>query len=82
MPIPLVGQILHNGLSSMPYVEKALYQFLPWALLIYALRWFFGGTKNNVDRVMHGRVVIMTVNRFFSVYIIQTTFQSFGWMEN
>ncbi|KAI5785560.1 hypothetical protein DFH27DRAFT_518763 [Peziza echinospora] len=59
MPIPLAETILNNGLDSVPFIYPVL-RVLPWALLVYVLKWFFAGTKNGNERVMHGRVVMVT----------------------
>ncbi|EPS43391.1 hypothetical protein H072_2606 [Dactylellina haptotyla CBS 200.50] len=59
MPVDLASKVIADGVSSVPYLPEIL-RLLPWAALIYALRWFFGGQSNNVDRVMHGKVVMVT----------------------
>ncbi|KAK6332312.1 hypothetical protein TWF696_003031 [Orbilia brochopaga] len=59
MPVEFAGKVLTDGVSSVPYLPEVL-QLLPWAALVYVLRWFFGGQTNKVDRVMHGKVVMVT----------------------
>ncbi|KAK6531105.1 hypothetical protein TWF281_007930 [Arthrobotrys megalospora] len=59
MPVEFLGQVVSDGASSVPYLPTIL-RILPWAALIYVLRWFFGGESNRVERVMHGKVVMVT----------------------
>jgi len=66
MPIPIIGEIVFKGFDSVPYAWTAI-GLLPWAFAVYALRWFFGGTTNTNDRVMHGRVALVTVCIFSSI---------------
>lgn len=60
MPIPLLSQIFYEGLYSVPFAPTIL-RFAPWALLVFVLRWYFGGSKNGNERVMHGKVIMVTV---------------------
>ena len=60
MPIPVLGEIYYNGISSVPYLIPAL-KVLPWVLLLVVLKTYFNGTKNGNERVMHGKVAIVTV---------------------
>ncbi|KAK6544682.1 hypothetical protein TWF694_001368 [Orbilia ellipsospora] len=59
MPVEFLNQVVSHGVASVPYLPQIL-RFLPWAALIYGLRWFFAGQTNKVDRVMHGKVVMVT----------------------
>jgi len=68
MPIPILGEIVFQGFDSVPYAWTAI-TLLPWAFAIYALRWFFGGTTNTYDRVMHGRVALVTVIFYQSLHV-------------
>jgi hypothetical protein len=60
MPIPLVAEILDGGISKIPYALTVL-KTLPWLALIYLLKTYFGGASNRSERVMHSKVVMMTV---------------------
>ena len=60
MPIPLVAEILDEGLSNIPYASTVL-KTLPWLALIYLLKTYFGGASNRSERVMHSKVIMMTV---------------------
>jgi small-conductance mechanosensitive channel len=33
----------------------------PWLLLIAALKYYFGGARNTSERLMHSKVVMVTV---------------------
>jgi hypothetical protein len=60
MPIPIFGEVYYNGLQAVPYLSEAL-KFVPWIFLIVILKLYFNGTRNDIERVMHGKVVIVTV---------------------
>jgi hypothetical protein len=60
MPIPIFGEVYFNGLQAVPYLKEAL-KFVPWIILIAILKLWFNGTRNDIERVMHGKVVIVTV---------------------
>ncbi|EWC45429.1 hypothetical protein DRE_00828 [Drechslerella stenobrocha 248] len=59
MPVDFASKVITDGVSSVRFLPEIL-QLAPWAALIYALRWFFGGQANKVDRVMHGKVVMVS----------------------
>ena len=59
--IPLIFQVLENGLGSIPYGYTIL-KILIGAAIIYGLKSWFGGAVNRAERVMHGKVVMMTVS--------------------
>ncbi|ERF71471.1 hypothetical protein EPUS_00460 [Endocarpon pusillum Z07020] len=59
MPLPLLAESLWRGLSSIPYGYTVL-KFSSWALVISLLKYYFGGARNTAERVMHGKVVIIT----------------------
>ncbi|PYI03030.1 oxidoreductase [Aspergillus sclerotiicarbonarius CBS 121057] len=59
MPIPILTQGITEGVSSIPYAWTIL-KLVPWALLIAALKYYFGGARNTSERVMHSKVVMVT----------------------
>ena len=61
MPLPLIAEALWNGLSSIPYAYTVI-KAAAWLLIISLLKYYFGGARNLSDRVMHGKVVIVTVS--------------------
>lgn len=67
MPIPLITQGIRDGISSIPYAAPIL-KVLPWVLILAALKYYFGGARNGSERVMHSKVVMVTV-RFLSSII-------------
>ena len=60
MPIPLVAEVLDGGLAKIPYAYTIL-KTIPWIVLIYLLKLYFGGTSNRSERVLHSKVIMMTV---------------------
>lgn len=63
MPIPIITQGIVEGLSSIPYSYTIL-KVLPFILIIAALKYYFGGARNDSERVMHSKVVMVTVCQF------------------
>lgn len=61
MPLPLLAEGLWRGLSSIPYGYTVL-KSASWVLVISLLKYYFGGARNTAERVMHGKVVIVTVS--------------------
>jgi hypothetical protein len=61
MPIPLVAEVFVEGLNKIPYAYTLL-KALPWFLVIYGLKAYFGGKSNRSERVMHSKVVMITVS--------------------
>lgn len=60
MPIPLIAQGFQEGISSIPYAWTVL-KIVPWVLLVAALKYYFGGARNGSERLMHSKVVMVTV---------------------
>jgi hypothetical protein len=60
MPIPVLGEVYFNGIQSIPFLLPVL-KVLPLIALLVLLKTWFGGAKNANERVMHGRVAIVTV---------------------
>ncbi|PYH87678.1 oxidoreductase [Aspergillus ellipticus CBS 707.79] len=59
MPIPILVQGVTEGIASIPYAWDIL-KLVPWALLLAALKYYFGGARNIADRSMHSKVVMVT----------------------
>ncbi|KAL4808697.1 hypothetical protein BDV18DRAFT_157638 [Aspergillus unguis] len=59
MPIPIITTGIAEGLSAIPYSYTVL-KLVPWVLLIAALKWYFGGARNDSERLMHSKVVMVT----------------------
>ena len=61
MVVPLIAQGFWGGLSTIPYAYTVL-KIIPWIALVILLKVYFEGSKNRSERVMHGKVVIVTVS--------------------
>ncbi|KAL9625253.1 MAG: hypothetical protein Q9160_000655 [Pyrenula sp. 1 TL-2023] len=59
MPLPILGQAFFKGIDRIPFAWPIL-KFLPWVLLISLLKRYFGGAVNRAERLMHGKVVMVT----------------------
>ncbi|KAL7272235.1 hypothetical protein RUND412_004963 [Rhizina undulata] len=59
MPIPIFGEIYYNGVNSIPYLSTIL-KIVPWIILVVIVKIYFNGAKNGNERVMHGKVAIVT----------------------
>jgi len=61
MVVPLIVQGFWGGLSTIPYAYTVL-KTIPWIALVILLKAYFEGAKNRSERVMHGKVVMVTVS--------------------
>jgi hypothetical protein len=61
MPVPLLAEGFGRGLSNIPYAWTII-KTIPWIGLIYLLKIYFNGAKCEAERVMHGKVVMVTVS--------------------
>ena len=61
MVVPLVAHGIWGGIPGVPYAYTLL-KTLPWIGLVVLLKVYFGGAKNRSERVMHGKVVMVTVS--------------------
>ena len=71
MPLPLLADILFQGISSVPFATPIL-KALPWVTLIVILKLYFRGASNASERLMHSKVVIITVLNELYVYCDQS----------
>lgn len=60
MPIPIIIRGLQDGVSSIPYAWPVL-RIAPWIIVLAALKYYFGGARNSSERMMHSKVVMVTV---------------------
>jgi small-conductance mechanosensitive channel len=67
MPIPLIAQGIQEGIGSIPYAWTVI-KTAPWLLLLAALKYYFGGARNTSERLMHSKVVMVTVRILNSRY--------------
>lgn len=61
MPIPLITLGISEGFSAIPYAYTAT-KLAAVAAVIAALKYYFGGARNPAERVMHSKVVMVTVS--------------------
>ncbi|KAL9125975.1 MAG: hypothetical protein Q9217_004890 [Psora testacea] len=59
MPIPLLADIAFRGIGVIPFAVPIL-KILPWLILLWLLKLYFGGASNNSERLMRSKVVMMT----------------------
>jgi len=64
MPIPILGEVYYNGIDSVPYLLPIL-KVVPWVIIVAILKIYFNGYRNRNERVMHGKVAIITVRSLF-----------------
>ena len=62
MVVPLLAHGFWGGLSDVPYAYTVL-KAVPCLAVIFLLKLYFGGSKNRSERVMHGKVIMVTVSR-------------------
>ena len=60
MPVPLLAEVAFGGLSRVPWVYTVL-KTAPWLVALYLLKVYFGGARNRSERLMHSKVVMITV---------------------
>lgn len=61
MPLGILNEGLSHGLSAIPY-SKTVLKTAPWLAALYLLKAYFGGAKNRSERLMHSKVVMITVS--------------------
>ena len=61
MPIPLFADVVFKGVDAVPFGLPIL-KALPWVVLTWVLKWYFGGASNTSERLMHSKVVMITVS--------------------
>ena len=60
MPLPIIAEGLTKGISSIPYAVPIL-KNLPWVILLYLLKTYFGGAVNRSERFLHSKIIMITV---------------------
>ena len=60
MPIPLFADVVFKGVDAVPFAIPIL-KALPWVVLTWVMKWYFGGASNTSERLMHSKVVMITV---------------------
>ncbi len=60
MPLPILAEALFKGWRTIPYIHIIL-KVSAWLILLYLLRIWFGGARNKSERLMHSKIVMITV---------------------
>lgn len=61
MPIPLISHGITEGLSAIPHVYTAI-KWTAVVAVVALLKYYFGGARNSSERLMHSKVVMITVS--------------------
>ncbi|KAI4181997.1 MAG: hypothetical protein LQ348_004920 [Seirophora lacunosa] len=59
MPIPVLAEVANGGITSIPHLVPFL-KLLPWLILVYVMKWYFGGATNRSERLMKSKVIMIT----------------------
>lgn len=68
MPIPLLADVLFKGINSIPYAVTIL-TTIPWLIALVLLKLYFGGASNTSERLMHSKVIMITVLENPEIYL-------------
>jgi small-conductance mechanosensitive channel len=60
MPIPIIYHGVEGGISAIPHVFTIL-KAAAVVAVVALLKYFFGGARNTSVRLMHSKVVMVTV---------------------
>lgn len=60
MPIHMLASAIFEGASLLPFVVPLL-KILPTLLSVWLLKMYFGGASNTSERLMHSKVIMITV---------------------
>lgn len=60
MPVPLLAELSDKGITRIPYVWDII-KLVPWLAVLYLLKIYFSGAKSKAERLMHSKVVLITV---------------------
>jgi small-conductance mechanosensitive channel len=60
MPIPIISHVLAEGLSVVPHVYT-VFLWVAIAGIVALLKYYYGGARNTSERLMHSKVVMVTV---------------------
>jgi hypothetical protein len=61
MPVPILAELSDRGITAIPYFWDTL-KLIPWLAVLYLLKVYFSGAKCRAERLMHGKVVMITVS--------------------
>ncbi len=67
MPIHILASVVFEGVPFLPFVIPLL-KALALLLLTWLLKIYFGGASNTSERLMHSKVIMITVfDDYFSL---------------
>ena len=69
MPVDILATIAYNGISSVPYFS-AILRSLPWLLVAYLIKTYARGVQSHSERILHSKVVMMTVSKHLILLIV------------
>lgn len=79
MVVPLLAEGFGRGITNIPHLGSIIKVVLSVGLL-YVLKTYFGGATCKSERLMHGKVVIITVcPRFWVFCVILTVLGGHFW---
>lgn len=61
MPIPLLAEGFGRGVTNIPYLWPVVQAAVAIGIVVL-LKYYFGGARCRSERVMHGKVVMVTVS--------------------
>ena len=61
MPVPILAETLLKGLPKVSIVFSIL-KIVPWLVIIYLLKIYFSGARNTSERLMHSKIIMITVH--------------------
>jgi len=61
MPLPFIAESIFKGASTVALFVK-VFKALLWLVPVALLKLYFGGASNTSERLMHSKVVMITVN--------------------
>ena len=61
MPVYFLSDLIIKGADAIPSFAVPILKALPWVLLTWLLKWYFAGAKNTSERLMHSKVIMITV---------------------
>lgn len=64
MPIPIISHGVAEGITAIPYAFTVV-KAAAVVAVVALLKYFFGGARNTSVRMMHSKVVMVTVYPFF-----------------
>lgn len=68
MPIHILASVVFEAVSILRFVAPLL-KVLPLLFSIWLLKFYFGGSSNTSKRLMHSKVIMITVVKAYSFFM-------------